>query len=142
MVFLCVFQDERCGICGESKSLTAKANNEAAQTAAGGSRMDAKRFCAAFAVLLSVLALPTLTVAQTPAASGASASAERLMARPSWATAERLRGRDAAATPVTIQVHLPLQNLEAAKAELEAVSDPDSPRYGQYLSSEEFEAKY
>jgi subtilase family serine protease len=63
--------------------------------------------------------------------------AERTVARPSWATPERLRGRVEGATPVTVQVHL-----EAAKAELEAVSDPDSPRYGQYLTSEEFESRY
>jgi subtilase family serine protease len=41
-----------------------------------------------------------------------------------------------------VQIHLPLRNLEEAKAELEAVSDPESPRYRQYLTSEEFEAKY
>jgi len=64
------------------------------------------------------------------------------MARPSWATPDRLRGRVDGATPITIQVHFPLRNLEAAKAELEAVSDPDSPQYGKYLTSEEFEAKY
>jgi subtilase family serine protease len=46
------------------------------------------------------------------------------------------------ATPVSIQVHLPLRNLEAAKAELEAVSDPGSPHYGHYLSTEQFETKY
>lgn len=39
-------------------------------------------------------------------------------------------------------MYLALRNLEAAKAELEAVSDPDSPRYGQYLTSEEFESKH
>jgi subtilase family serine protease len=72
----------------------------------------------------------------------ASSSMDRLMARPSWATPDRLRGRLDPTSTVTIQAHLPLQNLEAAKAELEAVSDPDSPRYGQYLSTEEFESKY
>jgi len=67
---------------------------------------------------------------------------EGLIAPPSWATADRLRGRVDGATPITVQVHLPLRNLEEAKAELEAVSDPDSPRYGRYLTSEEFEFKY
>jgi subtilase family serine protease len=65
-----------------------------------------------------------------------------VLARPSWATPDRLRSRIDGATPITIQVHLPLRNLEEAKAELEAVSDPESPRYGQYLSSEEFESRY
>ena len=70
------------------------------------------------------------------------ASAERALSRPTWATPERLRGRLQASTPVTLQVHLPLHDLAGAKAQLEAVSDPDSPRYGQYLTSEEFESKY
>ena len=67
---------------------------------------------------------------------------ERNLARPAWATPERFRGRLDAATQITIQVHLPLRDPESAKAELEAVSDPDSPRYGQYLTSEQFESKY
>ena len=70
------------------------------------------------------------------------ASADRALPRPTWATPERLRGRLQASTSVTLQIHLPLHDLEGAKAELEAVSDPDSPRYGQYLTSEEFESKY
>jgi subtilase family serine protease len=69
-------------------------------------------------------------------------SAERAVARPAWATPGRLRGRVDGATPITVQVHLRLHDRAGAEAELEAVSDPDSPRYGQYLSSEEFESKY
>src|ERR1700693_5153996 len=72
----------------------------------------------------------------------ASASVERLMARPAWATAERPRGGVDAKSSITIKVHVPLRDLVGAKAELEAVSDPASPRYGQYLTSEEFESKY
>jgi subtilase family serine protease len=64
------------------------------------------------------------------------------LARPSWATPERLREHADGTTSITIQVHLPLRDLGGAQAELEAVSDPDSPRYAKYLSSEEFESKY
>jgi subtilase family serine protease len=35
-----------------------------------------------------------------------------------------------------------MRNASDAKAELEAISDPDSPRYGQYLSDADFNAKY
>lgn len=60
---------------------------------------------------------------------------EGLISPPSWATADRSRGRVNGATPITIQVHLNLRDLSGAQAELEAVSDPESPRYGQYLTS-------
>jgi subtilase family serine protease len=103
--------------------------------------MNAKQF-AAYALVAA--AFTPVCWAQVPSSSQVSAShsTDQPLARPSWATPDRLRGRVDGATPVTIQVHLPLQNLEPAKAELQAVSDPDSPRYGQYLTSEEFEAKY
>jgi len=98
---------------------------------------------------LVLLALAALLVAalcagqaQAQDRNGTAQRAEGTIARPSWATPERLRGRLDAATQITIQVHLPLRDLESAKAELEAVSDPDSPRYGQYLTSEQFESKY
>ncbi|WP_410959709.1 hypothetical protein, partial [Salmonella sp. SAL4356] len=50
---------------------------------------------------------------------------EQTVALPTWATSERLIGRVDPAEPLTIQVHLALRDLEAAGAELYAVSDPD-----------------
>ena len=101
---------------------------------------------AALSFGLGCVALSGSAHAQAASAPGAItsevASADRALPRPTWATADRLRGRVDAASGVTLQIHLPLHNLEGAKAELEAVSDPDSPRYGQYLTSEEFESKY
>ena len=95
---------------------------------------------ARFSVLLLVL---TLFSGLTCSAQTLNAAREdRVIARPSWATADRLRSRVDGATPITVQVHLKLRDLSAAQAELEAVSDPDSPRYGQYLTTEEFESKY
>jgi subtilase family serine protease len=95
-------------------------------------------------VVLSLFSLPSWAeaVANSQSATAAILGGNSFIERPSWATPDRFRGRLDGKTSITIQVHLPLQNLEAAKAELEAVSDPDSPRYGQYLTSEEFEAKY
>jgi hypothetical protein len=63
-------------------------------------------------------------------------------ARPAWATPENFVGRAAAEERITIQVHLRMRNEAAADAELAAISDPDNASYGQFLSNEEFEAKY
>ena len=95
-------------------------------------------------MVLSLFSLPSWTeeIANSQAATASASSGDRLMSRPPWATPDRFRGRVDGRTPMTIQVHLPLRNLDVAKAELDLVSDPDSPRYGQYLTSEEFEAKY
>jgi len=43
---------------------------------------------------------------------------------------------------ITIQVQLALHDQVAAEAELAEISDPDSARYGQFLSDDEFNAKY
>src|SRR3977135_4419977 len=53
------------------EGLAAKTNNSAVGAAARGCRMDTKRFGAALVALLSLLATPTLTLAQTAAATGA-----------------------------------------------------------------------
>jgi Pro-kumamolisin, activation domain len=82
---------------------------------------------------VSYLGLLVVTVCSSTFAQNA--SNEGIIARPSWATQERFRGRIDGATPITLQVHLPLRNAEETKAELEAVSDPDSPRYGQHLTA-------
>jgi subtilase family serine protease len=62
--------------------------------------------------------------------------------RPVWAVPANYVGRVAADEQIAIQVHLGLHNQAAADAELAAISNPDSPQYGQFLSDEEFNAKY
>src|SRR6478735_1019002 len=62
--------------------------------------------------------------------------------RPAWAVPANLVGRVAADERITIQVQLALHNQAAAEAELAEISDPDSARYGQFLTDEEFSAKY
>jgi len=69
-------------------------------------------------------------------------SAHPAMTRPSWATVDRFAGELRAEEAISLQVHLQLRDYPGAIEELYAVSDPDSPRYAQYLSTEEFEAKY
>jgi subtilase family serine protease len=98
------------------------------------------RSCFSCAITFFAAAFSSIASAQT--ASTLSSPGAATIARPSWATPDRLRGRVDPTSSITIQVHLPLRDLAGAKAELEAVSDPASPRYGQYLSSEQFESRY
>jgi subtilase family serine protease len=61
---------------------------------------------------------------------------------PKWATPDRMAGVIENDEAMTVQVHLKLRNQEQAEAELAEISNPESPRYQQYLSDEEFTAKY
>jgi subtilase family serine protease len=61
---------------------------------------------------------------------------------PAWATAARLTGVVADDQTLDIQVHLQLRDAQAAAAELTAISDPDSPQYGRFLSDAEYDMKY
>jgi subtilase family serine protease len=62
--------------------------------------------------------------------------------RPKWATPDRFEGSADLGERVDIQVHLRLRDEAGAEAELAAISDPKSPRYGRFLSAEEFASKY
>jgi subtilase family serine protease len=83
---------------------------------------------------------PVASALPTPAAARAAAAGGLTV--PSWATPDRLVGRIDAAEPITVQVHLRLRDEVAAEAELRAVSAPDSAKYGQFLTTEAFDAKY
>jgi subtilase family serine protease len=61
---------------------------------------------------------------------------------PVWATADRFAGSVDATETVAVQVHLAMRNADGAAAELAEISDPDSPRYGQFLTDDAFEARY
>jgi subtilase family serine protease len=75
----------------------------------------------------------TNTAQATPPATGA---------RPSWASAANLVGRVDAGEHLNVQVHLAMRNEKQAEAELAEISNPDSPRFGQFLTDEEYDAKY
>jgi subtilase family serine protease len=75
-------------------------------------------------------------------APAAPAAGSKASARPAWATPERFTGRVAGGELVSVQVHLELHNQAAADEELARVSDPASPSFGQYLTTEEFDLKY
>lgn len=62
--------------------------------------------------------------------------------RPAWAVPANLVGRVSSDERITVQVQLALHNQAQADAEIADITDPDSARYGQFLSDEEFNAKY
>ncbi|HWE31147.1 MAG TPA: S53 family peptidase [Polyangia bacterium] len=62
--------------------------------------------------------------------------------RPAWAVPANLVGRVAPDERITVQVQLALHNQAQADAELAAIADPDSAVYGQFLTDEQFNAKY
>jgi subtilase family serine protease len=62
--------------------------------------------------------------------------------RPSWASPANLVGPVASSERIDVQVHLAMRNADQAAAELEAISDPDSPLFGQFLSDDDYNAKY
>ena len=92
------------------------------------------------AVFLSAFGLLTSACSTTPPTGSVSQGSTGN--RPAWAVPANLVGRVAADEQLTIQVQLALHNQAAAEAELAAISDPDNARYGQFLSDEEFNAKY
>jgi hypothetical protein len=61
-------------------------------------------------------------------------------ATPRWATPDRFVGAVAPDERIAIQVHLGLRDEAAAEAALRAISDPQSPRFRQYLSNAELES--
>jgi subtilase family serine protease len=75
-----------------------------------------------------------------------SSSAEALTALPasvpSWANAANFRGRVASGETVSLQVHLALHDVAGAQDLLAHISDPDDAAYGQYLSDDDFAAKF
>jgi subtilase family serine protease len=81
------------------------------------------------------------SVSSKPAAKGAPLRSA-VAARPTWATSARFRGEVPDDVTIAIQVHLQLREPDAAAAELAAISDPDGPEYGHFLSDAEYNAKY
>lgn len=98
-----------------------------------------KRHWLAPAILLSGFGLLSACSTSAPTGSVAQASNGN---RPAWAIPQNLIGRVSSDERITVQVQLALHDQAAAEAELAAISDPDSARYGQFLTDEEFDAKY
>ena len=98
-----------------------------------------RRNWVASAVLLSGFGF--LTACSTGAPTGSVAQPSNGN-RPAWAVPQNLVGHVAPDERITVQVQMALHNEAAAEAELADISDPDSVRYGQFLSDAEFDAKY
>jgi subtilase family serine protease len=61
---------------------------------------------------------------------------------PTWATPAAFVGQIDGATVLKLQVHLRMQNEDAARAQFEDINDPDSPNYGNFLTDDQFNALY
>ena len=61
---------------------------------------------------------------------------------PSWATAKNLKGAADASTAVGFRVYLGWTDPDGAVALAKAVSDPHSSSYGQYLTPNQFRARF
>ena len=98
-----------------------------------------KRTWLAPALLLSGFGL--LSACSTPASPvHPRVSADPL--HPAWATNDALVGRVSSSEHVAMQVHLAMRNVKDAEAQLAAISDPANALYGQFLTDEEYAAKY
>lgn len=84
----------------------------------------------------------TAPTATSTGSSAQSTAAGRTLERPTWAKPGSYLGDVDPSKTISIQVHFALRDAAAAQAELAAISDPDSPSYGQFLSDDEFTAKY
>lgn len=92
---------------------------------------------------LAVLLLAACSGGQTPGAITPSFGTTSMgLSRPDWAKSGLWVGKVSGAERLSFQVHLRMRNEQAAAAELADISNPDSPRFGRYLSNDEFNAKY
>jgi subtilase family serine protease len=83
-----------------------------------------------------------IVVAWTGAASWASDARSVVADVPSWTRAAVLEAQASPTDRMDLRIHLRLRDREGALAEAAAVYDPDDPRYGRYLTPDEFHARY
>jgi subtilase family serine protease len=82
------------------------------------------------------------SASQPASATARTTSSSPVLGRPTWATSDRLTGRLDAGETIALQVHLRLRDEAGATAELAAISDPRSARYGRFLDDDEFAARF
>jgi subtilase family serine protease len=96
-----------------------------------------------FVTAVAIPACSSETSSGSSSATTASASSSALIGgQPSWVSAEHFVGRMPADAPMRMQLHLQQRNSDHAQTELAAISDPGSPQYGKFLTTEQFAAKY
>lgn len=99
----------------------------------------------ALPVLLTTLVTVALVAGSVPSAPAAQADGRRIAvpaARPAWATAAADTGAVAAATTIGLELALDLPDEAAARAFALAASTPGTPEYRQYLTPEEWIARF
>ncbi|MFJ4678661.1 protease pro-enzyme activation domain-containing protein [Kitasatospora sp. NPDC088783] len=93
----------------------------------------------AAALILTTLGAAVPASAATPAGDSAQALPGT---HPEWATPQADAGAADAAAPATARIYLAGRDASGLAALAKAVSDPNSPAYGQYLSSDQVQAKF
>ncbi|WAL72133.1 S53 family peptidase [Kitasatospora sp. YST-16] len=93
----------------------------------------------AAALILATLGAVAPASAATPAGDGAQALPGT---HPEWATPQADAGAADAAAPATARIYLAGRDASGLAALAKAVSDPNSGSYGQYLTSDQVQAKF
>ena len=100
------------------------------------------RFSAGSALLLTGICAVTACSSNHGWQSTGGSDDATLAVAPKWATPANYVGPMDPSAPIKLQVHLAMRDTANAEAELAAISDPDNALYGQFLTDEEFNAKY
>ncbi|WP_157536567.1 S53 family peptidase [Kitasatospora mediocidica] len=90
----------------------------------------------------AALVLGTFAVANPAMAADQSVAKELVGSSPAWATSQADAGAVPDSTPATARIYLAGQDPKALAALAQAVSDENSPQYGQYLSAADAKAKF
>ncbi|WP_280692403.1 MULTISPECIES: S53 family peptidase [unclassified Kitasatospora] len=96
---------------------------------------------AAAVLVLGTLAFASPAIASTTA-DQPSAAKELIGSHPDWATAQADAGAVPAGTPATARVYLAGKDPQGLAAYAQAVSDQNSPLYGQFLSTADAKARF
>jgi subtilase family serine protease len=85
---------------------------------------------------------PTTSSTASESAATVTPASQTGLVAPAWAVTATKTGALDASAPLSLQVHLQMRNETAARAQLEAISDPDDAQYGKFLTTEQFAAAY
>ncbi|MFD9129764.1 protease pro-enzyme activation domain-containing protein [Kitasatospora sp. NPDC059571] len=96
----------------------------------------------AAALILGTLAVATPANAAAPIGDSSSAAKELNGTHPAWATPQADAGAVADSAPATARIYLAGQDTAGLAALAKSVSDPSSPAYGSYLSTDQVQARF
>ncbi|HEV2636797.1 MAG TPA: protease pro-enzyme activation domain-containing protein [Actinocrinis sp.] len=102
-----------------------------------------RRAAAASAAAFALAAVGLVAASPVQAATSSVSGAQALVgSQPTWATPQADRGTAASSTAVTADVYLASSNAQGLAAYAQAVSDPKSPQYHQYLTPAQQNARF